>query len=137
MKERRSLIEGVKPAGEVDPALEREFVFGSKAKAERPKPPHDPNTVGEIREGKGQAAPPPPAFPLPLQKIHVTAGRYHPGVMVGLRIQLGNLPGRGGGESLDRAAVAKRHKVVLVKTDPIIRKMIAFSQLLNIVAETL
>jgi hypothetical protein len=53
MKERRSLIEGVQPASDVDPVLEREFVYGSKAKAERHK--HDSKPVPEIREGKGRA----------------------------------------------------------------------------------
>jgi hypothetical protein len=55
VKERRALVEGVKSASEVDPALEREFVFGSKAKAERQKQQHDSKPDSDIREGKGRA----------------------------------------------------------------------------------
>lgn len=64
MKERRSLIEGIKPAGDVDPALEREFVYGAKAKADPPKHPPDPKPSAEAQEGKGHKASPIARVPL-------------------------------------------------------------------------
>ena len=59
VKERRSLIEGVKSSEAVDPALEREFVFGAKPPSGRPRQPHDPKAVAE-----GQAGTSPSRVPL-------------------------------------------------------------------------
>jgi hypothetical protein len=64
MKERRSLIEGVKSSGDVDPAVEREYVFGTKPQSGRPRQPHDPKAVAEVREGKGQVGNSPSRVPL-------------------------------------------------------------------------
>lgn len=36
MAERRPLIAGIKPAGDVSPALEKQFVYGEKGEGEKP-----------------------------------------------------------------------------------------------------
>jgi len=58
IKERRSLIEGLKPAPSVDRTLEAQFVFNANApKAADPAPSEAPSqapkAVSEVREGKG------------------------------------------------------------------------------------
>ncbi len=57
MAERRSLREGLKPAGDVDRAVEEQFVFAKKAPAEQPAqsqtPPPPP---AESRDAKGQGS---------------------------------------------------------------------------------
>ena len=52
-KERRSLIEGLNPAG-VDRSLEKEFVYSGKPKPPE-APPAAPAPAAETREGKGQS----------------------------------------------------------------------------------
>jgi hypothetical protein len=56
VKVRRPLIEGIKPGGDVDPAAEREFVFGAKAKLDPSKHHPDPKPTAEAQEGKGPPA---------------------------------------------------------------------------------
>jgi hypothetical protein len=56
MAERRSLIEGIKPASNVDPSLEKEFVYGDQAKPNQTKPQPTSAPASEAGEGKGQTA---------------------------------------------------------------------------------
>jgi hypothetical protein len=54
MMGRRSLAEGLKTGGGLDPALEEAFVYRDKGKATNPEPP--PAPAAEGRDGKGQSA---------------------------------------------------------------------------------
>jgi hypothetical protein len=57
MAERRSLKEGLKPASNMDRALEEEFVFAGKAKADQPPRPQAPSAPSaEPRDQKGQGS---------------------------------------------------------------------------------
>jgi len=57
LKERRSLIEGLKPATSVDRTLEAQFVYEAKApKAADTAPSQAPPAASEMREGKGQGS---------------------------------------------------------------------------------
>ena len=65
MKERRSLAEGLKSAGGLDPALEEEFVYRDKGKAPEPEP--SPLPAAEAREEKGQGGNPVGRVPLTIR----------------------------------------------------------------------
>lgn len=53
-KERRSLLAGINSPGNVDPAVEDDFVFAGKPKATKPVEPQAP--AAEPRRGKGHPA---------------------------------------------------------------------------------
>ena len=50
MGERKTLVDGLKTTGNVDPSLEKAFVHGDPQK---PKPALPPSADPELREGKG------------------------------------------------------------------------------------
>jgi hypothetical protein len=52
MAERKTLVEGLKTAPVVDPAVEKEFVLTGKAKPHQPAPSQSPAV--DVREGKGK-----------------------------------------------------------------------------------
>ena len=55
--ERRSLVEGVKPAIVADRKAEEQFVFAGKAKTEEPTPTQTaPSPITESRDAKGQGS---------------------------------------------------------------------------------
>ena len=55
MGERRPLVSGLKPPVDLDPALAKEFVYGSeKIKPDQRNTPPDTLPAAEQREGKGQ-----------------------------------------------------------------------------------
>jgi hypothetical protein len=56
MKERRALVQGLKPELGVDRSVEEHFVHTGKPKSEPPKQHQDPKPVAETREGKGHTA---------------------------------------------------------------------------------
>ena len=57
VEQRRSLAEGLKPPVEVDPALAKEFIYGSgKVRPEQRNKPQETPPAAEAREGKGQAS---------------------------------------------------------------------------------
>ena len=62
MADRRSLVEGVKPASDMAASLEKQFVFGDKVNFA----PHTPATAAttEVREEKGHAGKPVSRIPL-------------------------------------------------------------------------
>jgi hypothetical protein len=53
MVERRPLVAGLIPSADVDPGLEKKFVFGEKADSAHPAKPTAPSKP-EAREAKGQ-----------------------------------------------------------------------------------
>ncbi len=54
MKDRRSLMEGLKTAGERDRSVEEQFVFAAKAKTEQAAHPAATAPAPEVKEGKRQ-----------------------------------------------------------------------------------
>jgi cell pole-organizing protein PopZ len=62
MAEGRPLVEGLKPVPGIDPAVEAEFVFKGKPKADPAKPADLP--AAEARGGEGAAGKPPGRAPL-------------------------------------------------------------------------
>ena len=64
MADRRSLVEGVKPASDMAASLEKQFVFGDKVNSA----PHTPATATaaavEVREEKGHTGKPVSRIPL-------------------------------------------------------------------------
>ena len=57
MAERRSLVEGIKPAVVIDRKAEEQFVFSNKAKTDQPAtPPIAPSPSTEARDARGQGS---------------------------------------------------------------------------------
>jgi len=57
MAERRSLIDGLKPASVIDRKAEEQFVFAEKAKTDQPAPAQTaPSPSTESRDAKGQGS---------------------------------------------------------------------------------
>jgi cell pole-organizing protein PopZ len=55
MKERRALVQGLRPEPAVDRSVEEHFIHTGKPKSEPSKQHQDPKQSAETREGKGQA----------------------------------------------------------------------------------
>lgn len=53
MKDRRSLMEGLKTGGEMDRSVEEQFVFASKAKPDQTMPPQAATPTPEVVSTKG------------------------------------------------------------------------------------
>jgi hypothetical protein len=54
MKDRRSLMEGLKIGGEMDRSVEEQFVFAGKAKLDQAMPAQAAAPTPEVKEGKRQ-----------------------------------------------------------------------------------